>query len=189
MAKDGKNYEAVKTKNDLAYAELLICCENDICFSIVENCITDEHPEGDCALAWRSLVGRFEPKTKFNLIQLKKELMESKLEDMEKDPEEWVIELEILCRKIKNLGQNVSEEDLILIILQNLPKEYENTVEILENELENEDLDLNKIKERLKNKYNKWMKNEKSQLKDQAMMAKTGGNYRYEKQYKKQCYT
>ena len=25
-------------------------------------------------------------------------------------------------------------------------------------------------------------------MKDQAMMAKTGGNFRYEKQYKKQCY-
>jgi gag-polypeptide of LTR copia-type len=58
--------------------------------------------------------------------------------------------LEILARKIKSLGQHVTDEDLILIVLQNLPQEYDNTVEILENDLENDNLDLTKVKGKLK---------------------------------------
>ena len=85
--KDGRNFEQVKLKNDLAYAELMICCENDLCFSIVDNNVTELFPEGDCFLAWKNLVARYEPRTKSNLIQLKKELMESKLEDIGKDLE------------------------------------------------------------------------------------------------------
>ena len=161
ITKDGKNYEIFKDKNDIAFAELLICCENDLCFQIVENSRSDVFPEGDACLAWSSLVSRFEPKTKFNLIKLKKELMESKLEDLNKDPEEWIMELEIICRKIKNLGQVVNEEDLMLMIFQNLPPEYENTVEILEIEFENGETDLQKVKERLNNRFNKLEKNKK----------------------------
>ena len=68
MANDGKNYEQDKMKKDLACVELLICCENDICFSIVKNCVTDDFPDEYCSLVWKSLVGRFEPKAKFNLV-------------------------------------------------------------------------------------------------------------------------
>jgi hypothetical protein len=45
--KDWKNYEQVKLKNDLAYAELMIYCENDLCFPIVDNSATEFFPVGD----------------------------------------------------------------------------------------------------------------------------------------------
>ena len=74
--KDGENYDQVKLIYDLAYAELMICCKNDLCFSIVDNSITEFFPEDDSLLAWKNLVSRYEPRTKSNLIQLKGELME-----------------------------------------------------------------------------------------------------------------
>jgi gag-polypeptide of LTR copia-type len=63
--------------------------------------------------------------------------------------------MKILARKIKNLGQEVSEDDLIIMVLHNLPREYKSIVEILENKLGNGDLNILKVKERLINKYSK----------------------------------
>ena len=40
--------------------------------------------------------------------------MESKLEYISKDPEEWIMELEILRRKIKKSRQEAGKEDLLL---------------------------------------------------------------------------
>jgi len=101
--------------------------------------------------------------------------------------------MEILARKIKNFGHEVSEEDLIIMILHNLPKEYENIVEILENEMENDDLNLLKVKERLSNKYNKIKKLEKNFGNDVGLAAnerKVENHFnRFKKPYKKQCYT
>ena len=66
----------VKIKNDLAYDELIICCRNDLCLSIVDINITELFPEGHSSLAWKKLVSKYEPRAKANVIQLKKELME-----------------------------------------------------------------------------------------------------------------
>jgi hypothetical protein len=45
--------------------------------------------------------------------------------------------------------------DIIIHILQNLPNEYKNTVELLENDLENKVANLDRMKENLRNKFNK----------------------------------
>jgi biotin synthase-like enzyme len=45
--------------------------------------------------------------------------------------------------------------DIIIHILQNLPNEYKNTVELLENNLENEVANLERVKEKLRNKFDK----------------------------------
>ena len=85
----------------------------------------------------------------------------------------------------------MNEEDLMLMIFQNLPPEYKNTVEILEIEFENGETDLQKVKERLKNRFNKLEKNKKIienekelNANEKALAMKQGG---FNKQYKKQC--
>ena len=35
--KDEPSYQEMKTLNDLAHAELLVICESDLCFGIIEN--------------------------------------------------------------------------------------------------------------------------------------------------------
>ena len=133
--------------NDLAHAELLISCESDFCFGIVEHSRREMYPEGDAALSWMNLVEKYEPKTKSNLIKLKKEFMECGLEDPTKEPEEWLMTLE-------NLRQ--SEEDMMVHILHDLPSAYKNTIEIMENDLENGD-----YRESLRNKYSRIESNDK----------------------------
>jgi hypothetical protein len=49
IKKDGSNMEEVKMKNALDHAELLINCESDLCFRIVESSRSEMFPEGGAA--------------------------------------------------------------------------------------------------------------------------------------------
>jgi hypothetical protein len=60
------------------------------------------------------------------------------LNDPDQDPDQWIQSLEGIQRKLQIISHQVSEMDIIIHILQNLPKEYENTVELLVNNLEND---------------------------------------------------
>jgi len=160
VAKGGKNYDEFVTKNDVAFAELLISCESDAAFGIVHTSRSEGHPEGDACLAWTKLRNKYEPTTKSNLIKVKKEFTQSKLESVEIDPDNWIKDLVNMKRKLEIMGSPMSELDLIVHILHNLPTEYENTVEILENELENDSLDLEKLQDKLRSKFERLNKTE-----------------------------
>jgi hypothetical protein len=90
---------------------------------------------------------KFEPKTKVSLIRLKTQCLDSKLNSIDQDPDQWI------QRKLQILGHQVAEMDIIIYILQNLPKEYENKVELLENNLENEVANQDRVKEKLRSKF------------------------------------
>jgi hypothetical protein len=69
--KSSKEYEGFILRNDIAYAEVLIACEFDTCFGIINSSRSEQMPDGDARLAWINLTSKFEPKTKASLIQLK----------------------------------------------------------------------------------------------------------------------
>ena len=48
--------------NHVAYCCLLHCMNDDICFNLVDTAKTERLPDGDAALAWKSLLTRYEPK-------------------------------------------------------------------------------------------------------------------------------
>jgi hypothetical protein len=70
------------------------------------------------------------------LIKTKREFVEFRLEDISMDRDIWTQGLEILRRRLEILGHKVSEMDLIIDIIHNLPREYEMTIQFIENELE-----------------------------------------------------
>jgi gag-polypeptide of LTR copia-type/Zinc knuckle len=152
-SKGGKGYNDFVAKDDFAFAKLLISSECDICLGLVNTSISEELPEGDAHLAWKNLISKYAPVTKFSLIKTKKEFTDSKLEDITQDPDEWIQSLEILRQRLAVLGHPVSEMDLIIHIVHNLPEEYENTVEFIQNELEDSEISLDKVKERLRMKF------------------------------------
>jgi len=151
--KGGKDFEAFLIKNDVAYAELLIACECNVCFGIVNSSRSKQLPEGDARLAWMNLTAKFEPTTKGNLIQMKRDFIENKLSSISQDPDQWIQSLEIMRRKLQILGHNVTDMDLIIHILHNLPREYETTLELLENNLKNDLATLDRVKEKLREKF------------------------------------
>ena len=54
------------------------------------------------------------------------------------------------------MGHSISDIDLIIHILHNLPEEYETTIELLENDLENELASLDRVKEKLRGNLRKF---------------------------------
>jgi hypothetical protein len=145
--KGSKDFENYVLRNDIAYAEILIACECDVCFGIINSSISEILPDGDAKLAWDNLIAKFEPRTKSSLIQLKKQFLENKLRDSNQYPDQWIQILEGIQKKLQILGHKISEMDMIIHILQNLTKEYDTTAEILENNLDNDLASLDRVKE------------------------------------------
>ena len=136
-------------------------------------------PEEDVRLAWTNLVQKFALTTKSNLIKTKKEFVESKLEDISMDPDIWIQGLETLRRRLKILGHKVSEMNLIIHIMHNLPQEYETTVEFIENELEMEIATLERVKEKLRTKFERLNKSMNENEKALVSFQKYKGHYSY----------
>jgi hypothetical protein len=49
--KGGKDFNAFLIKNDIAYAKLLIACEDNLCFEIVHSSRSEQLPERDGHMA------------------------------------------------------------------------------------------------------------------------------------------
>ena len=59
-------------KSNKGFAELIINCEADVAFGIIQTSRSEEHPEGDAHLAWTRLINKYEPTTKSNMMKMKK---------------------------------------------------------------------------------------------------------------------
>jgi hypothetical protein len=86
---------------------------------------------------------------------LKQKFNTSKLGSAKKDPDEWIAGLELIRRKLKNMGHPISDMDMMIHVINNLPKEYDAITDQLENEIDNKTLDMGDVRQRLRSKYNK----------------------------------
>lgn len=174
--------------NELAYEDLLLSINGQtkmgkVAFNLVDNCTTDEQPDGNCKLAWERLVHKFAPKTAPSYISLKKSFANSKLELADSNPDEWITDLESMrseMNKVKITGKtDMSEVDLIIHILANLPEEYEVAVSSLEAKLKDSSspLDIEEVREELNSRYDRITKHADADLEEKAFAA-------FKKQYK-----
>jgi hypothetical protein len=153
----GKEEARLRKLNDQAYHDLLLCFKDQVNFGLIEDAVTDDLADGDAAMAWKNLVHHHDPNTAANVVQLKSEFNSSKLKNPKKDPDEWISKLEVMRRKLKTMGHPISDMDMMIHVLNNLPKEYDNITDQLEIELDdkNTKLDMAIIRTRLRSKYNK----------------------------------
>ena len=89
--------------------------------------------------------------------RLQKKLSKCKLDDVTRDPEDWITELESLRGKIRELRVIIDDTEIITHIMPNLPEEYENSNENLKDKL-NDEIDMLTIKriwDKIADKYNK----------------------------------
>ena len=154
---EGKKKSAIRKSNEMAYNDLLLSMEEEVCFGIVAEAVTEDLPEGDSSLAWKNLLSKYMPKTNANKIQLKREFNNSRMEDENKDPEVWLTELERLRQRLKGVKVEISDDDLVLHVLGNLPENYETVVAIAENQMETgtDGLTLENLKTMLRSKFQK----------------------------------
>ena len=144
--------------NVQVYNDLILSCQDDITFGIVDESISTDFRDGDARLAWKNLQEKFEPSTGAAKVQLKQEFHQLKLSSVDEDPDAWITQLELKRRRLKTLGAAIDEDDLILHILNHLPKEYETVVELCEEDLSRGNINLNTVKERIRARFTRLQK-------------------------------
>ena len=92
---DIEKIKAIKANGE-AYNDLVLANSEVKPFDIVDISVTKKLPDGDAHLDWRRLNEKYKSKTNMTMTQLQLEFPESELTNVEKDPEEWMIELEII---------------------------------------------------------------------------------------------
>ena len=154
---DSTNVDEVKRfkkLNNFGYYCLNYAVEDKICFSLIDSARTDKLPEGDCALAWKLLKEKYEPRQAGSKQQLLMEFHSSKLRSTSKSPDEFIAELEHLRYRLRSMGEKLSDEMMINHLLCSLPEEYDSKVEHLRNILdEKKDLTLYQVIEALRSKF------------------------------------
>ena len=109
--------------NEAVYDELILAMMDDVCFNIVCNAKSSKLPDGDARQAWKDLLSKFEVDSSATKVELKKEFSDCILKDKADPPDEWICKLEILRERLKNMNSNMSDEDFMIHILNNCPKE------------------------------------------------------------------
>ena len=103
-------------------------------------------------------MAKYAPKSLPSLLKYKKKFENSKLDSAEKDPEDWISELEGLTVDIESIDASsaISDRDLMVKILNNLPSEYDVILDGLESRLNksgDDALTLEDIREKLGTRY------------------------------------
>ena len=142
-----KNPSIAQSEEDnvKVYSNLMLACQDDVIFGIVEEAGSKNFPDGDARMAWKMLSEKFEPSSGALKDQLKLEFQQSKLNNVTEDPDPWMNRLELMRIRLVALKVSMNDEDIILHILNNLPKEYATTIKLCEEELTT-GLSLDKLK-------------------------------------------
>ena len=95
-------------------------------------------------------------------VQLKFDFQNLKLVDPYEDPDLLMSKIKLIKRRLKIMKSNINKEDLMLQILNNLPKEYETVIELCEEELTKGTLTLATLKTCIRTRYQHIVKIRKS---------------------------
>ena len=154
---------------------------------------TDDLQHGDARLAWTRLSNKFESKTTLSLIKLKKELTNSKFQDHD-DPDEWITSLEEIQKNVfdRNPGKtehHISNESLMIFVMNVLPREYDIEKNKLEKDLEADTLDITNLRLKLTTRFDRLQdededNNDKDDQEESEMSAYEGNK---KKQFKGRC--
>jgi hypothetical protein len=147
--------EEIIELNVIAYNDLLQSCNEPISFNLVRTGVTDKLPDGSAAQAWKNLCSKFQPNTVAEKIRLKKEFQQLKLENASDDPDIWLTKLELTRMKLIKFKAGVSDDDLMMHVLNNLPSEYSQLIVTMEYMMNKNELDIDVLREMLNLAYSR----------------------------------
>jgi hypothetical protein len=124
-----KTADEVKNEdlNNSGYAQLILSVSGTA-FSYVDDAKTTDLPDGDLALAYEKLQEEYAPKGRSDLVEVKTQFNNCALESTKTDPEEWFDKLEYLRKRLRTMGSDVTDDDMIAHMLTKMPNEYSELV-------------------------------------------------------------
>jgi hypothetical protein len=152
----------IKDLNELAFEELILSVEGDtkygrVAFQLIKNCKSKDYEDGNAAQAWKRLSEKFSPKNAPDLLSLKYKFNSSKLVNKKKDPDIWLTDLEDMQAQLMNMGCNISDDELMMQVLNNLPYAYDIEVSMMQDRLgkEKDGLTIEEVRQSLNARYKK----------------------------------
>ena len=125
-----KEDQAIRDLSQVAYCCLLYSMDEHISFNLVDTAKSENLPDGDPALAWKSLLSRYEPRLYGTLLEWKKKFMIKSVQDCENDPDVLYLELERIRQRIQSISdEHIKDEEMITQILNQVLDTYENKVD------------------------------------------------------------
>jgi len=137
---DRKKEQAKREKNVMAYKDLILSIDTSkdkgkIAFQIVKTS-TSELKGGDAALVWKQLKEKYAPKIAPRKVELMKEFQRMSLKSSSEDLDVWLTKLELIRVKLAQMSYDVTKEQMIIHMLNNLLEEYDIQVSKLESRLD-----------------------------------------------------
>jgi hypothetical protein len=131
--------------NSKAYGDLVSSIDmtksgGSVAFHMIKSTKVKGFEKGNAKLAWQKMVNKYEPKTAPTLSKINKEFYGAKLKD-KSDPNVWITQLEELRTQMETMNSTMDDRQFLLHILNNIGKEYETTVLMLEQKLGKSDDD------------------------------------------------
>jgi hypothetical protein len=122
--------------NNLAYSELILPMDIEqpggkVAFGIVKGSKSASYMDRNGHITWTHLLAKYAPKTAPSVVKLEREFRASKLKKG-KDPDKWITYLEELSDRLEGMGSTTKEDQFLVHILNNLSKEYELQVLLME---------------------------------------------------------
>jgi len=158
--------EKNKELNTIAYEDIILSIDGNkatgrVAFRLVETATTGIK-DGNAHEAWQKLKDKYQPDKAPNRVELKQAFTNSKLRDGDQDPDEWITELEELRADLARMGSDITDEDMFIHILNNVPEEYDMEVKMLETKMEDmiDPLTLQMIRDQLNLRYMRLKKRE-----------------------------
>ena len=166
----------------MAYKDLILSIDTSkdkgkIAFQIVKTS-TSELKGGDAALVWKQLKEKYAPKIAPRKVELMKEFQRMSLKSSSEDLDVWLTKLELIRVKLAQMSYDVTKEQMIIHMLNNLLEEYDIQVSKLESRLDDKAnaltiseiwTELNSRNTRIKNKNGGAIKKESGT--EQALVA------------------
>jgi len=126
---DEKAKSEICEKNELAFEELALLIDTSkgdgrVKFQVVCCCKTNDYKNGNAADAWKHLTVKYVPNMVPIKLELKSKFQKSKLQDMSKDPDVWISNLESIHARLKDLNADILNKDFIIHVLNGLPAKY-----------------------------------------------------------------
>ena len=125
--------------NSKAYGDLISCMDvkkdgGKVAFHLIKSTKTKDYEKGNASLAWKKLINKYEPKSAPSLTKIHKEFYAAKLKD-KSDPDVWITHLEELRIQMEGMGSTMDDRQFLLHALNNLGRDYDTTVLMMEQKL------------------------------------------------------
>jgi hypothetical protein len=132
-----KALQKLKEENENAFHELLLLMdtstvEGKLAFKLVMSSKTTDYEDGHAGNSVEKLIKKFMPKTAPTLVKLHKEFYSSSITKLSpgSDPDVWMTELERIRLRMEEMGSQMSDNQFIVHVVNNLTPEYDVVVDV-----------------------------------------------------------